>query len=34
MTANKGAMEVHAGSGNEYTDLGFPNAPAMLRRRK
>ena len=34
MTMRTHEIEVHAGSGNVYADLGFPNAAAMLRKAK
>jgi predicted XRE-type DNA-binding protein len=34
MTMRTREIQVHAGSGNVYADLGFPNAAAMLRKAK
>lgn len=34
MTMRTHEIEVHAGSGNVYADLGFPHAAAMLRKAK
>lgn len=34
MTMRAREIEMHAGSGNVYADLGYPNAAAMLRKAK